>query len=108
MHRENESRILDGQRVEGLLQIGPDRGPSRIEIDLERTLVSQQVAGSDVMHGAIRRPEPAERRSEGLHNRLGGRDRDVPLIRAAAEEDDGRHRPSPAAKDWPRDVAVVW
>jgi hypothetical protein len=88
MQCEKENGIVDGKRVEGLFEIGPDRRPLRIEVSFKRTLMREQLLDADVVNRAVRSPEPAQRVAEGAHDVLSRRNGDVALIAGTAEEDD--------------------
>src|SRR5258708_29878724 len=91
MKREKKDGILDRKRVEGLFEIGPDGRPRRLEIVREGVLVMQQIVAMDVVYRAVRSPEPGQRCIERANDVLRRCYRDVPLIAAAAEENDDCH-----------------
>src|SRR5207237_5510077 len=63
----------------------------RDEIGVERILMSDHFVDGDVVHFAVRRPEPRERAGQRAEDVLRGRDGDVALVAASAEENDYGH-----------------
>src|SRR5438094_218049 len=49
VQRQQEHRIVDWKCVEGLLEIGPERGASGLKIDLERPLMAEEIVDGDVV-----------------------------------------------------------
>ena len=89
---EEEEGVVDGKRVEGLLERRPRRRPRRLVVELEGALVREEVGEGDVVDGAVRRPEPSQDVAEGADDVLRRGDGDVALVGAPAEEDDGGHQ----------------
>ena len=95
VEREEENGIIDRQRIERHLQIGPDGRPRRLEIVDERIRMHQQFVAIDVVHRAIRRPEPRQRRAERAHDVLRRGNGHMAFIATPAKENDHSHCLSP-------------
>ena len=86
MKREQEHRIVDRQRIEGLLEIGKDRRPRRDEVGHERPLVREHLEHRHIVNRAIGRLKPRQTISvERAKHVLRGRDGNVALVGGAAE-----------------------
>jgi len=88
MQRQDERERPRSRIVERLLQRWPCRCVSRIEFDLERSLVIEQSRAIDDVDRPAGRPEPGIRLLEQRGDVLRRRDRHFPFAGSTAEEDD--------------------